>query len=70
MGLCNADTGTLRIIDQIYLGIMKMMRWKRLEKIVGTYRVKNYVLYTVKKKHNVINTKKEDVSNGFVTSDA
>jgi len=54
--LCGADTGTLRIIDQTYLGILEMYCWRRLEEIVGNYRVKNYVLYRLKRKDNILNT--------------
>jgi hypothetical protein len=54
--MCGADTGTLRIIDQLYIGILEMYFWRRMEEIVGTYRVKNYVLYCVKKKVNIQNT--------------
>lgn len=49
-------TGALWIIDEIYLGILETYCWRRLEEIVGAYRVKNYVLYRVKKKDNLLNT--------------
>jgi hypothetical protein len=56
--LCGADTGTLRIINQICLEILEMYCWRRLEEIVGTYRVKNYVLCRVKKTDSILNTTK------------
>jgi hypothetical protein len=46
---------------------MEMMRLKRLKKITGAYRVKNYVLYTVKKNQEHPKYKEEEVSNRFVT---
>jgi hypothetical protein len=42
--------------------------WRRLAEIVGNYHTKNYVLYRVKKKDNILNTIKENGPNGFVTS--
>jgi hypothetical protein len=66
--LCGTDTGTLRKIDKIYLGILEIRCGRRVEEIVGNYSVKNYVLYRVKKKDNILNTIKEKEPNGFVTS--
>ena len=49
IALCGAETGTLRKVDQKYLGISKIWCWRRMEKVSWTDRVRNEeVLQTVK----------------------
>jgi hypothetical protein len=49
--------GTLRKVDQKYLGSFEMRCWRRLEKISWTDRVKNEeVLHREKEERNIVHT--------------
>ena len=57
LALYGADTLALRKVDQKYLDIFKMWRWRRMEKIIWTDRVRNEeVLHRVKEKMNIPHT--------------
>jgi hypothetical protein len=52
--LCGADTWTLRKVDQKYPVSFEMWRWRRIEKIRWTDRVRNEVLNGVKEERNIL----------------
>jgi len=55
--LCGAETGTLRRVDQKYLGSFEMWCWRRMGKISWIDRVKNEeVLHRVKGDRNIVYT--------------
>ena len=55
IALYGAETGTFRNIDQKYVGSFEMWRWRRLEKISWTDRVRNEkVLHRVKEGRNIV----------------
>jgi hypothetical protein len=45
--LCGAETWTLRKVNQKYMESFKKWRWRRMDKISWTDRVKSSVLHTV-----------------------
>jgi hypothetical protein len=62
--LYGAETWTLRKVDQKYLGSFEMWRWKRMEKISWTDRVRNEeVLHRVKEGRNIVHEIKRRKAN-------
>jgi hypothetical protein len=61
MSLYGPETWTLRKIDQKYLESFKMRRWRKMEKISWTDRMKcEEVLHRVKKGRNILHTMKKE----------
>jgi hypothetical protein len=59
-----AETWTLRKVDQKYLESFEMWRWRRMEKISWTDRVRNEeVLHRVKEDRNIVRTIKRRKAN-------
>ena len=57
--MCGAETWTLRKVDKKYLESLEMWRWRRMEKISWTDRVRNKeVLQRVKEERNILQTVK------------
>jgi hypothetical protein len=56
IALNDAETWTLRKIDQKYLESFEMWCWRRMEKISRTDRVRNEVLHSVKEERNILHT--------------
>jgi len=55
IALCGAETGTFRAVDQKQLESFEMWRWRRVEKISWTDRVRNgEVLPRVKEQRNIL----------------
>jgi hypothetical protein len=55
--LCDAETWTLRKVDQKYLKIFEMWCWRRMENNSWSDHVKNEeVLHRVKEDRNIFNT--------------
>jgi hypothetical protein len=62
--LCGAETWTLREVDEKYVEGFEMWRWRRIEKISRTDRVRNEeVLQRVKVERNILQTIKRRKSN-------
>ena len=58
-----AEILTLRKIDQKYLDSFEMWRWRRMEKISWTDRVRNEVLHRVREDRSILNTIKRRKAN-------
>jgi hypothetical protein len=57
IALYDAETWTLRKVDQKYLGSFEMWCWRRIEKISWTDCVRNEeVLHSVKEERNIVHT--------------
>lgn len=57
--LYHAEAWTLRKIDHKHLEFFEMWRWRRTEKIIWTYSLKNEkVLHGIKEERNMLNTLK------------
>jgi len=55
VGCFGAETGTLRTVDQKYLGSFEMWCWRMMEKISWTDHVRNKdVLLRVKEQRNIL----------------
>jgi hypothetical protein len=54
--LCGVETWTLRQVDQKYPVSFEMWRWRRIEKIRWTDRVRNEVLLRVNEQRNILHT--------------
>jgi hypothetical protein len=54
--LYGAKTWTLRQVDQKLLESFEIRFWQSIEKISGTDRVRNEVLYRVKERSNILRT--------------
>jgi hypothetical protein len=55
--LSGAETGTIRKVDQKYLGSFEMWCWRRMEKRSWTGRVKSEeVLQRVKEERDILHT--------------
>ena len=64
-----AEIGTLRTVDQKYLGNFEMWCWRMMEKISWTDRVRNEeVLLRVKEEVNILCTTKKGRFTGLFTS--
>jgi len=55
--MCGAETGTVRTVNQKYLGSFELWCWRRTEKISWTDRVRNEKeLHRVKEERNTVET--------------
>jgi hypothetical protein len=50
-------------VDQKYLESFEMWCWSRVDKLIWTDHVKNYVLHTVMEERNILHTIKERKDN-------
>jgi hypothetical protein len=64
IALCGAETWTLGKVDRKYLESFEMWRWRRMEKLSWTDRVRNEeVLQRVKEERNIVHTIKRRKAN-------
>jgi hypothetical protein len=71
ISLYDAESWTLRKVEQKYKEILKTWCWRRMEKIIWTDHVRNEeVLLRVKEKRNILRTIKEGMLTGLATSGA
>jgi hypothetical protein len=54
IALYDAETWTIRAIDQKHLECFEMWCWRRMEKISWTDHVRNEVLFRVEEKRNIL----------------